>query len=261
MKDWTKKLFIERSDLFLKLMNQRWSRTEALTDGMVKVLGDFGITKGSMLDLCCGNGRISVHMAKKGFRAVGIDMSKDFLDDALKKAIEHGISERVTFIQGDVRKLKSLVRKTPKRFDIVVNAWTSIGYSSPNADLSMFRQARESSRKGAVLFVVETMHSEYLSLKFTPTSYTEIDGMLMLENRKYDPKTSQMNAAWSFYKKRGEDLEFIDRIEYETHTYSINELCILLRKAGWETVATYESLTTLQPMNPLTSMNIVAKAV
>ena len=56
------------------------------------------------------------------------------------------------------------------------------------------------------------MHSEFLSLKFTPSSYSEIGNVLLLEDRKYDP------------------------------------------------IATYGNLSTLQPMSPLTSLNLVAKA-
>ena len=85
MKSWTNKLFIERADLFLKLLNQRWPLTEGLTNGMTRLLKDNGITSGNLLDLCCGNGRISIHMAKKGFKAVGVDMSQAFLEDAKKK--------------------------------------------------------------------------------------------------------------------------------------------------------------------------------
>lgn len=32
---------------------------------MVKVLSGFGLVSGNLLDLCCGNGRIPVYMAKK----------------------------------------------------------------------------------------------------------------------------------------------------------------------------------------------------
>jgi len=56
------------------------------------------------------------------------------------------------------------------------------------------------------------------------------------------------------------DLEFIDRVEFELHVYSLSELCNLLSKAGWETTATYGNLATLQPRTPLSSLNIVAKA-
>ena len=261
MKNWITKLFVERSDLFLKLLNQRWPKTEELVNGIMKVLDSFGIRSGTVLDLCCGNGRISTFMAKKGFRSVGVDISKPFLEDGRRKAKEHGVSYRVTFLQGDVRKLGKIVGRNRKRFDVVVNAWTSIGFFSQDDDLSIFKQARSLSREDAILFVAETMHTEYLSIKFVPTSYAEIDDVVMLENRKYDPITANVKTAWIFYHKQGENLEFVDKVDIEHHIYSLSELSSLLRKAGWETLACYGSFSTLQPMSPLTHLNLVAKAV
>jgi 2-polyprenyl-3-methyl-5-hydroxy-6-metoxy-1,4-benzoquinol methylase len=262
MKDWVNKLFIERSDLFLRLLNQRWLETEELINGMTKVLDGFGIESGNLLDLCCGNGRVSIYMAERGFKTVGVDISRAFLEDARRRAQEHGVSNLATFLEGDVRKLKETVsQRYSVPFDVLVNAWTSIGFYEEEDDLSIFRQARELSREEAILFVVETMHSEYLSIKSTPTSYTELDHILMLENRKYDPITSQATTSWIFYNKRGQDLEFIDKVDITHHVYSLSELSSLLRKAGWETVASYGNLATLQPMSPLTYMNIVAKAI
>ena len=69
MNDWITKLFVKHSDIFLKLLDERWSRTEALVNGMVKILADFGITSGKLLDLCCGNGWICLWL-RKGFEAV-----------------------------------------------------------------------------------------------------------------------------------------------------------------------------------------------
>jgi predicted RNA methylase len=241
-------------------MNERWTRTEALVNGIVKVLNSCGITSGNLLDLCCGNGRISVHMAKKGFRAIRVDISKAFLEDARKKAREYGVMNMVTFLEGDVRRLKEVVGRLSQPFDVVVNAWTSIGFYSEKDDLGTFKQVRELSREGALLFITETMHTEYLSIKFTPTSYTEIDNIILLESRKYDPVTSQMNTCWTFYNKRERDLDFMDKAEISHYIYSLCELSSLLKKAGWETIACYGSLLTLQAMNPLTSLNIVAKA-
>jgi len=260
MSDWTRKLFVEHSDLFLKLLNERWSRTEEVVNGMLKVLSGFGITSGNLLDLCCGNGRISIYMAKKGFKAVGVDISRTFLEDARKKAEEHGVSNNVTFLEGDVRNLNKVVGGISHSFDVVVSAWTSIGYSSLDDDVSVFRQARELSGKNAVLILPETMHSDFIAVKFTPTSYQEVGGIVLLENRKYDPTTSQLKASWTFYNKRGENLEFVDRVEIENHVYSQSELSSVLRKAGWEPVAFYGSFLTLQAMSPFGSLNVVARA-
>jgi SAM-dependent methyltransferase len=261
MSDWVKKLFVDRSDLFMKFMDLRWAKTEELVNGIIKVLNSFGITSGNVLDLCCGNGRISVHMAKKGFRTVGVDISKAFLDDAGKKAREHGVVDMVTFLQGDVRRLKEVIGSLSQPFDVIVDAWTSIGFYSENDDLGTFKQARELSREGALLFITETMHSEFLAVKSTPTSYDEIDDIIRLESRKYDPITSQMNARWTFYKKHGNDLDFIDETEISHHVYSLSGLSSVLKKAGWETTACYGSFMTLQAMSPLTSLNVVAKAI
>jgi ubiquinone/menaquinone biosynthesis C-methylase UbiE len=260
MNDWTGKLFVEHSDLFLKLLDERWSKTEDVVNGMLKVLSGFGIKSGNVLDLCCGNGRISIYMAKKGFKAVGVDISRVFLEDARKKAKEHKVSHDVTFLEGDVRNLKKVVGDISQTFDVVVNAWTSIGYFSQDDDINMFKQARELSREDAVLIIAETMHSDFLAVKFTPTGYQEIGEIVLLENRKYDPTTSQLTATWTFYNKRGESLKFIDRIEIENHVYSQSELSSVLRKAGWEPVAFYGSFLTLESMNPFGSLNVVARA-
>ena len=261
MKNWIDELFIQRSGLFLKLLNQRWSRTGELVNGMLKVLDGFGIKSGAMLDLCCGNGRISIFMAKMGFRTVGVDISKVFLEDGRRKALENGVDKQVTFLEGDVRNLKNVLGGNFEPFDVVVNAWTSIGYYSQSDDLDVFKQARQLSREGAVLLILETMHTEYLSLRFFPTSNGETDNLVMLEDRKFDPINARVRTKWSFYKRRGENLEFVDRVEFEHHIYSLSELSSLLRKAGWETVASYGNLSTLQAMSPLTSLNIAAKAI
>ncbi|NIO36768.1 methyltransferase domain-containing protein [Candidatus Bathyarchaeota archaeon] len=261
MDDWVNRLFLEHSDLFLKLLNLRWSRTEELVNGIVRVLSNNGITSGNLLDLCCGNGRISIHMAKRGFRAYGIDISRAFLEDAGRKARENGVSDLVTFVEGDVRNLKDLIKSSFEPFDVVVNAWTSIGYYSEEEDLSIFRQARESSRKGSILIIAETMHTEFLSLKFAPTSFMEIEDLIMLENRKYDPTTSRINTVWTFYQRKKNDLKFIDSVEYQLHAYSLSRLCDILRQAGWDIVASYGSLSTLQQMTPLSSLNVVAQAI
>jgi 2-polyprenyl-3-methyl-5-hydroxy-6-metoxy-1,4-benzoquinol methylase len=168
MSHWTRRLFIERADLFLKLLNQRWPATDQLVNAMVTLLNNYGISSGRLLDLCCGNGRISIYMAKKGFRSVGVDISNVFLEDARVRAETNGVSDLVTLVEGDVRKLKKVIGKPSKLFDVVVNAWTSVGYFSQDDDVNIFRQARHLSRKGAILFIAETMHTEYLSIKFSP---------------------------------------------------------------------------------------------
>lgn len=261
MNDWTHKLFLKRADIFLTFMNALWPTAEPAVEGMTDILAKKGIGGGRVLDLCCGNGRMAVNFARKGFKVVGVDMSPAFLADARKKADECGVSDRVKFIKGDVGKLSTVLGKANPAFDAALLAWTAFGYKTKNEDLRIFQQARKRCRKGAVLFIENTMHSEFLSLKFTPRSYSEYGDIVLLDERKYDRTTSDMKNAWRFYGKKGTSLHLIDTIKYQIHVYSLSELSGLLKKAGWKVAETYGSMQHREPMGPATAMNVVAVAV
>ncbi len=260
MEDWTRRIFIERADLFLKIMNERWLKTEALVDGMIRLLKDFNIESGRILDLCCGNGRVAISFAKKGFRAVGIDFSPVFIEDARERARELGVSKRASFICGDARRLLSLVPRDAC-FDVVTSVWTSIGYYDKSEDLAVFKQARRLTREGGVLFIAETVHRDSLNLRFCPSSFTLHEDIVLVEEARWDALTSRLRTTWSFYVKNGDDLRFIDRIVFDIYVYSVSELASMLREAGWETVATYGNLATRQQFSPWTELNLVAKTI
>lgn len=219
-----------------------------------------GIRKGRALDLCCGNGRVSIHLAKKGWETVGVDFSKEYLDDAVEKAKLYGISDRCRFIHGDVRDLSKLLEETIG-FELVVNAWTSIGYTSVSDDESIFRQAREASRKGAVLMILDTMHVGRALNPAPGNTFMDLGDMVMLEKQTYDPLTSRIENLWSFYRKDGRDLRFVDDLEYRIHVYSASELTELLAAAGWRVEEVLGSIVTGQRFSSQTGMNIVARAI
>jgi ubiquinone/menaquinone biosynthesis C-methylase UbiE len=260
MSEWSEKLFINRADLSTKIMNQRWPTTEPFVDAIINKLGELGIKKGHALDICCGNGRISIHLAKKGWEIVGIDFSKGYLDDAVEKAKLHGVANLCTFIHGDVIELSKILERTIK-FDLVVNAWTSIGYTSVSDDESIFRQAREASRKGAVLMILDTMHAGRALNPSPGNIFMDLDDMVMLEKQTYDPLTSRIENLWSFYSKDGRDLRFVDDLEYRIHVYSASELTELLAAAGWRVEEVLGSIVTGQRFSSQTGMNIVARAI
>lgn len=56
-------------------------------------------------DLGSGDGRIVIRAAKNfGARGVGVEIDKDLIKDATKNAAKAGVSDRVTFRQGDLFK-------------------------------------------------------------------------------------------------------------------------------------------------------------
>jgi tRNA G37 N-methylase Trm5 len=53
-------------------------------------------------DLGCGDGRIVISAAKKGAIATGIDLDPQRIKEANENAKKAGVSEQVTFIEGDL---------------------------------------------------------------------------------------------------------------------------------------------------------------
>ncbi|NGQ97364.1 class I SAM-dependent methyltransferase [Brevibacillus sp. SYP-B805] len=59
---------------------------------------------GEILDLACGTGRITIPLAEAGLTVTGLDLSTDMLRRAEQKAAAAGVAERITFVQGDMRR-------------------------------------------------------------------------------------------------------------------------------------------------------------
>ncbi len=76
------------------------------------------------LDLACGPGRHAMHLAARGARTVGFDLSLPLLARARSRA-----GSTVQFVRGDMRQLPF----GPATFDVVVNLFTSFGYFAEDA--------------------------------------------------------------------------------------------------------------------------------
>ncbi|MHC4605622.1 MAG: class I SAM-dependent methyltransferase [Planctomycetota bacterium] len=82
-----------------------------------------GIDGGSVLDLCCGTGRHAAALAESGFGVTGLDLSAPLL---AKAGARPRLAGRLA--RGDMRRLPF-----GRRFDAVVNLFTSLGYFAEDA--------------------------------------------------------------------------------------------------------------------------------
>ena len=70
-----------------------------------------------LLDLGCGKGVVSVHVAKAlGCNCHGIDAIPAFIDEARSKALEHGVSQLCRFETGDIRQE---INRLPQ-YDVII---------------------------------------------------------------------------------------------------------------------------------------------
>ena len=249
----------------LPSMTAGWNRAEATVEGLVKILEENGVEDGKVLDLCCGNGRLSTWMAKKGFTVVGLDISKMHLEEAERKAKEHGVDSKVNFIHGDMRELDQVL-KDEAPFDVVLNFKNSLGWWGDRVDEMVFTMARKLTTKGGVLVIGECDHTGNMMRAFGAQDMIEREDFIILRKSWIDYLTTTFNSTWRFYEKNGNDLKYFDHFDFQARVYTPSELASLLKRAGWETIEVYSNIATQEPFTEQTiytgnrTMNLIAKA-
>jgi SAM-dependent methyltransferase len=133
----------------------------------------------SVLDLCCGPGRCSIALAKKGFRVTGVDRTAYLLNKARAKA--RAARVKIEWVQKDMR---DFVR--PGSFALVLNMFTSFGYfDDRQEDMTVLQNMVTSLQPGGAC-LIELLGKERLARILQPTNSTALpDGTVMVERLRF----------------------------------------------------------------------------
>lgn len=157
-------------------------------------------------DLCCGKGRHSVYLNKKGYRVVGTDLSVQSILEASKNA-----NDSLEFYQHDMRKLFRT-----NYFDAVFNLFTSFGYFEKRQDdLNVFK-AVEKSLKSKGLFVFDFLNAECVKNTLVPDTTQTIEGITFHITKRIEDITCIKNIDFSH---EGQDFHFEERVKLFDKTY------------------------------------------
>lgn len=120
----------------------------------------------SILDLCCGQGRHSLELARRGFKYIeGIDRSHYLIQKAKGRAKKEGLD--VKFKEGDARKLPY----PPDNFDVVMILGNSFGYfETLQDDLRVLKGVFKVLKPWGKL-LIDVADGEYLRENFQPRSW------------------------------------------------------------------------------------------
>ncbi len=184
----------------------------------------------SVLDLCCGPGRHSLELARRGFSVTGVDRTKRYLEEAHRQAKKEGLDAE--FIQKDMRKFLR-----PKAFDVAINLFTSFGFFEDQKDDELVVKNVFRSLKNEGVFVIDIMGKEIIAKIFRERDWHELDGAIMLEERKISQDWGWMENRWMLLKD-GKVKEF----RFSHRPYSAAELARLLTDCGFARTQVYGSL-------------------
>ncbi|MEM1769334.1 MAG: methyltransferase domain-containing protein [Nitrososphaerota archaeon] len=232
--DWWKQIF---NSLYLKtdgdVVNDP-EITKKEVDFFVDILGLKHEDR--ILDLCCGHGRHSLELARRGFKNVeGLDISHYLIRKARMAAEKEGL--KVKFREGDARKLPY----PPDSFDVVLILGNSFGYfESIRDDLQVLKEVRRVLRPwGKIL--IDVADGSYLRENFQKRSWEWIDkSMLVCRERSLSSNKQKLISREVIINvKKG---VVADQI-YAIRLYDKEMLRELLEKAGFVNITFHGEVT------------------
>ena len=123
-----------------------------------------------ILDLCCGQGRHTLELSKRGFvNVTGIDRSRYLIRLARKRAQQLGIYTR--FSEGDARK----IRLQSNSYDCVYLMGNSFGYFEKEDDDANVLKSIKRILKSRGKLALDITNGEYLRNNFDSRSWEWID--------------------------------------------------------------------------------------
>jgi SAM-dependent methyltransferase len=184
----------------------------------------------SVLDLCCGPGRHALELARRGFLVTGVDRTKRYLEEARRRVKMEGLY--VKFIQKDMRDFRQ-----PRAFDAAINLFTSFGFFEDQKDDRKVIQNIWASLKDGGTLVMDLIGKEIMARIFQERDWQEIDGGIMLEERKVSQDWGWVENRWILLKD-GKVREF----KFSLRPYSAVELTGMLADCGFSKTEVYGSL-------------------
>ena len=180
-----------------------------------------------VLDLCCGPGRHTLALARRGYRVLGVDRTERFLEEARERADAEGLD--VDLAHSDMRDFVE-----PEGFDAAINMLTSFGYfPDPEDDDRVVANLHASLVPGGRV-VLDTIGKEILARIFQARDWRERDGDFYLYERR-------ITDDWSWMENRWIRIDVDERHEYTVghRLYSAGELKRILEDGGFTDVRAY----------------------
>jgi SAM-dependent methyltransferase len=200
-----------------------------------KLLASENFYEGQILELGSGTGKHAELLARKNFSVHGVDLS-DAMVSAANERIPKALSTKLSFQNGDVRKIK-----LNRKFDVAISLFHVVSYQISNEDLiAMFSTASEHlNAEGIFIFDFwygPAVLSDRPSVKIKRFENDNISVIRIAEPQIY-PNENLVNVKFSLQITTKQNLEIKEIQENHRMRYLfLPELRLLLKDACFEVV-------------------------
>ena len=220
-------------DLWRKAISPEHTKREA--DFLVKGLDREGGSH--LLDVPCGNGRLSFELAGRGYLVTGVDISEEFIEEAQANAVRAfsantGGTPMPQFILGNMSKIEG-----EAVYDGAYCFGNSFGFLA-YAQMESFLSGVARALKPGARFVVETgMAAESIIPKFEAEASHQIEDIHCIIKEQYLAEESCIDTEYVF-ERNGE----VESRKAKHWIYTVAEIRRMLERAGFEVLSVYGSL-------------------
>ncbi len=189
-----------------------------------------------ILDLCCGQGRHSIELSRRGFENIfGLDKSRYLIQKAKLNAKKNGVLCR--FREGDARKLPF----TSDFFDFIMVLGNSFGYfESINDDVQVLKEIyRVLKPWGKIL--IDITDGDYIKNNFQPRSWEWLDKDLFVCRERTLSLDDQRLISREVITHVNKGV-LVDQF-YAERLYSNGKISEILKKVGFSDI-TYHGIIT-----------------
>ena len=226
---------------------KRWEEVPAVADGILRLsrLEEKRGRGGKVLDLCCGMGRVSNELARRGIAVTGVDITESYIEAAREDAAAESLD--ASYVHGDVRYFSR-----PGTFDAALSLYVSFGYfDDPADDLLFIKNVLDSLKPGGV-FIIELLGKEIVARDFIEGEAFERAGFVVVTEYKILGSWNQLQNTWTI----SNDSTRAQKV-FTQRLYAATELEALLRQAGFSRTESYGDWDG-SPYNEYARMLIVA---
>jgi len=176
-----------------------------------------------VLDLCCGNGRLAPELCKIAQSYVGVDVSTELLELALRR-YKH--LPNASFVHCDARHLiDSLPRE---RFDLILRNYTSLGYFCWDSEVEMLKQCSMVASPGASM-IVDSFNGDWFIQNHHVKRSKDCGRFRLIEDYRCSGSGARVECEWRYVESGQEDVVISFRLEQ----YNVQRVVELASAAGW----------------------------
>ena len=204
-------------------------------DGVVEfyevLLQREGLSPRSVVDLACGTGSLTVRLAQKGYKVMGVDLSEDMLTVASQKAWDLGL--KIPFVRQPLEKLY-----LHRGVDLAVSALDSIDYiTDPEDCRQAFRRIYKALNPGGC-FIFDVNTPEKLRAMDGQVFLDEDDDVYCVWRGSFDVETNICTYGMDLFQRHGNNWHRSQEIHQE-YAYSAQQLVSYLKEAGFTSIEVF----------------------